>query len=49
MERYDEVEKLKIGLHHGVILFSILYVLKALPDVIEGLERVIQAREKRHK
>lgn len=46
VDHYEEVEAIKIGVHHGVILFSMLYVLKALPEVIEGLERVIQAREK---
>ena len=46
MDHYEEVEEIKIGAHHGVFLFSMMYILKALPDVIEGLERVIQAREK---
>lgn len=46
VDHYKEAEEIKIGAHHGVILFSMLYILKALPDVVEGLERVIQAREK---
>jgi len=29
-----------IGVHHGVFIFAIIHILKALPDVMEGLEEL---------
>jgi hypothetical protein len=29
-----------LGLHHGVFLLGVAHVLKVLPDLLEGIERV---------
>ncbi len=33
-----ELDGFRIGVHHGIILFSILQILRAVPDFFEGLE-----------
>jgi hypothetical protein len=44
------LEDFKIGAHHGVILFAILHIFKALPHVFEGLKYIEKAgKEKRIK
>ncbi|MES9826372.1 MAG: hypothetical protein ABW127_18275 [Candidatus Thiodiazotropha endolucinida] len=32
-----------MGMHHGVLLFALLHILKTLPDLFEGLEHINQA------
>ncbi|GAB6041907.1 hypothetical protein [Endothiovibrio diazotrophicus] len=27
---------LRVGVHHGVILFALLHILKTLPDLVDG-------------
>ena len=33
-----ELDSFRVGVHHGVILFSILQILKTVPEFFEGLE-----------
>ena len=33
-------DTLKLGTHHGVMLFGIVQTLKALPDIMEGLDSI---------
>jgi len=40
MSELKELEEIKMGAHHGVIIFSIMHILKTLPDIFEGLEYV---------
>ncbi|MBT8421457.1 MAG: hypothetical protein KJO08_11445 [Gammaproteobacteria bacterium] len=35
-----ELEEVTVGAHHGVILFSLLHILKTIPDIFEGLEHI---------
>ncbi len=35
-----ELEGFRIGVHHGVILFSLLQILKTVPDFFEGMEYI---------
>jgi len=37
------------GVHHGVFIYSIIHILKALPDVMEGLQELddVEIRSKR--
>jgi len=35
---FGELKEITIGAHHGIILFSILHILKAVPEIFEGLE-----------
>lgn len=44
-----DLEDFKIGAHHGVILFAILHIFKALPHIFEGLEYIEKVGEKRIK
>ncbi|MCX8239117.1 MAG: hypothetical protein OSB05_09880 [Akkermansiaceae bacterium] len=38
LSELQELEEFKMGAHHGVIIFSIMHILKTLPDIFEGLE-----------
>ena len=43
MEVFRELqsdEPMLIGAHHGVLLFALLHVLKALPDIFDGVSDV---------
>ena len=40
LSELQELEEFKLGAHHGVIIFSIMHILKTLPDIFEGLEYV---------
>jgi len=42
-----EIEEFNIGVHHGVVLFAILHILKTIPDLFEGLEYLDIAREEK--
>jgi len=46
---YDFVDAdhtMRLGVHHGVILWSLVQVFGSLPDFIDGLERSVEAIEK---
>ena len=34
-----------LGAHHGVLLFSLIHILKVLPDIMEGLAELEEAHE----
>jgi hypothetical protein len=36
-QQYQELESIRFGVHHGVILFSLVQMIKGLPDIFEGL------------
>ena len=38
LSELQELEEFKMGAHHGVIIFSIMHILKTLPDIFEGME-----------
>lgn len=40
---------LRLGVHHGVMVWALVQVLGSLPDLIDGLERSVEAVEKRRK
>jgi uncharacterized membrane protein required for colicin V production len=43
VREYTVFEEVKIGAHHGVILFATLQILKVIPDIYEGLEKIEKA------
>lgn len=45
VEEFRHSENVKLGAHHGVILFSILHILKTVPDFFEGLDYIEKASE----
>lgn len=40
---YHEIEKFELGVHHGVVPYAILHILKSVPDRLEGLEFITKA------
>jgi hypothetical protein len=42
------VNNFRIGVHHGVILFAILHILKILPHLTEGMEHIEKIGEKKN-
>ena len=44
-QEYQELGGIRLGVHHGIILFSIVQIVKSLPDIFEGLEYISQAGE----
>ncbi|OUR95788.1 hypothetical protein A9Q84_14905 [Halobacteriovorax marinus] len=41
INEYQEIEKIRIGSHHGVIIFAFFQVLR---NTIDGLSRIEKAR-----
>lgn len=46
LSELQELEEFKMGAHHGVIIYSIMHILKTLPDIFEGLEYLSKNSEK---
>lgn len=48
METIQEISEsgFEVGAHHGLLIFSLLHILKAIPDIFEGLEYVEHGTEK---
>jgi hypothetical protein len=47
---HDFVEadnSLRLGVHHGVMVWALVQVLGSLPDLIDGFERSLEAMERR--
>jgi len=40
INEWKEIEEVKLGAHHGVVLFAIMHILKTLPDFFEGMEYI---------
>ncbi|QDV35176.1 hypothetical protein [Tautonia plasticadhaerens] len=45
----SEWERIEIGVHHGIFLYGVLSLVKAIPDVAEATRRMHEAREARGK
>ena len=45
VEEFRHSENVKFSAHHGVILFSILHILKTVPEFFEGLEYIGRGSE----
>ncbi|MGN7614380.1 hypothetical protein ACQZV8_20110 [Magnetococcales bacterium HHB-1] len=47
MEIKDSMQEATEGLktHHGVFLFGVLHILKLLPDLFDGAERIQEGSE----
>lgn len=46
---YDFVEadhSLRLGVHHGVMVWALVQVLGSLPDLIDGFDRSLEAVER---
>jgi hypothetical protein len=40
------MDNIRFGVHHGVIVFSLLHIMKTLPDIVEGLKYVDRLEER---
>ncbi|MCK5295164.1 MAG: hypothetical protein KAJ49_10945 [Arcobacteraceae bacterium] len=40
MNELKELDNFRFGVHHGVILFALLHILKIVPDIFEGFEYI---------
>jgi hypothetical protein len=40
VSEWKEIEELKLGVHHGAVLFAIMHILKTFPDFFESLEYI---------
>lgn len=43
VEQIQQHEDIKIGSHHGVVLYAIVHILKAIPDLFESIEKIEDA------
>jgi hypothetical protein len=41
----EESHRFRVGAHHGIVILGIAQALAALPDVVTGLERWLQAAD----
>lgn len=46
VEVYRDVEEDAVGAHHGLLLFGLLSLLRVIPDLVEGLERLLDQIER---
>ena len=49
VHEFKRIHEFKFGVHHGIILFAILHILKSFPDLFEGLEYIDKAGDEKHK
>lgn len=47
LEELKGLEGFKFGVHHGVIVFALLHLLKTLPDLLEAIEYLERADEEK--
>jgi|TARA_B100001146_G_scaffold157903_1_gene139016 hypothetical protein len=41
LSEMEERKEFKLGVHHGIILFSIMHILKTLPELVKHWGRAI--------
>lgn len=39
-EAWVSIDSYALGVHHGVFVFSIIHIIKALPDVLHGAKDI---------
>lgn len=45
-EMFESTEKMtELGIHHGVLLFGIAHMLSAVPELLHGLDEMLEADE----
>ena len=43
-ETWEAIEDFNLGAHHGVLIFSIIQILKSLPEFLEGAKDMAEAK-----
>ena len=44
-ETWESFGELKLGTHHGVLVFGFIQILKSLPEVLHGVKEVREGEE----
>ena len=44
-EIWESFEKSSVGARHGIFIFSIIHILKSIPEITHGLKEVEEAKE----
>ncbi|GAB3094688.1 hypothetical protein G8770_01465 [Aestuariicella hydrocarbonica] len=44
-ETIAKLDELTLGVHHGVLVFSIIQLVKVVPEMLEGLKQLNEADE----
>jgi len=39
-ETFEKFDDYSIGVHHGILVFSFIQILKSLPEILHGLKSV---------
>jgi len=39
-EVWSTIDEFTVGAHHGILLFSIVHILKSLPEVLQGTKEI---------
>ena len=48
-ETWERLGEYSIGVHHGVLIFSIIQIAKSIPEIRDGLKDIDEAEESLHK
>ncbi len=43
-ETWHTIDHFSIGAHHGVLIFSIIQILKTLPEIMDGARELTEAK-----
>ena len=43
-ETLHTLDHLSLGAHHGVLIFSLIQILKALPEIMDGAEKLAEVK-----
>ncbi|NQY64785.1 MAG: hypothetical protein HRT38_13830 [Alteromonadaceae bacterium] len=43
-ETWNLFDELVIGAHHGILIFSIIQIVKTIPEILQGLKEVDESR-----
>ena len=44
-ETWSTLEEFSIGSHHGILLFSIIHILRTIPEMTHGLKDLNEGQE----
>ncbi|MBU3069646.1 hypothetical protein KOI40_07425 [Aestuariicella sp. G3-2] len=44
-ETITKLDEFTLGVHHGVLVFSIIQLVKVVPEILEGLKQMNEANE----
>ena len=45
---FDDIGEMNLGAHHGIMIFAVFQILKALPDLMDALHFIHKAHEDEH-